>query len=241
MSGATREVTEGVSALVAAAILLYVGVLDARQEPRAAVAGLSRSAPHGRARRPHAVGAGLRVLPRRVPRGVRDGPLLRGARRPGRAGRGRSSPCRPRRRGRSPPRARLAHRPRQRGAALRPLLRRQRRAARAALRRPRGQGRGRAPGGGMDRRSRGAASRACRCSASIRTSRASCCRPSSSSSSRAASPTRTAPRSAPRDARPSDPRALRRMRGAAIMPRTLAGRGGSRRRTWRAMARAREG
>jgi high-affinity iron transporter len=41
ISGATREVTEGVTALVAAAILLYVGFW-AREEPRAAVAGLSR-------------------------------------------------------------------------------------------------------------------------------------------------------------------------------------------------------
>ena len=156
MSGATREVTEGLSALVAAAILLYVGFwMHGKSQARQWQAYLDRRLAGALAGRT-LWALGLRVLPRRVPRGVRDGPLLRGARRPGRAGRRRSAPRRARRRGRSPPRARLAHRPRQRAAALRPLLRHQRRAARAALRRPRGQGRRRAPGGGMDRRSRGA-------------------------------------------------------------------------------------
>ena len=156
MSGATREVTEGVSALVAAAILLYVGFwMHGKSQSRQWQAYLDRrleGALAGRTLWALAFVSFLAVYREAfetvlfyealaVQAGPRGGvPLLAGLA----AAAGALLA------------ARLAHRPRQRAAALRPLLRRQRRAARAALRHPRGQGRGRAPGGRMDCRSRGA-------------------------------------------------------------------------------------
>ena len=156
MSGATREVTEGLSALVAAAILLYVGFwMHGKSQARQWQAYLDRRLAGALAGRTLWALAFVSFLA--VYREAFETVLFYEALAV-QAGPGGGVPL-------------LAGLAAAAGAllvlgwlivrgsvraALRPLLRHQRRAARAALRRPRGQGRRRAPGGGMDRRSRGA-------------------------------------------------------------------------------------
>ena len=131
MSGATREVTEGLSALVAAAILLYVGFwMHGKSQARQWQAYLDRRLAGALAGRTLWALAFVSFLA--VYREAFETVLFYEALAV-QAGPGGGVPllARARRRGRSPPRARAgSYRPRQRAAALRPLLRRQRRAAR---------------------------------------------------------------------------------------------------------------
>ena len=188
ISGAHREVTEGITALVAAGLLLYVGFwlhskANAARWNQFIQSQMTTALSHGGAVQ-HCAG----VFPRGLSRGVRNGPVLSGLvgairrRRPDRSNRG----IRDRRR--RARRARLVDCALQRAPAAADVLRRQ---LRAAGRNGRGVRRARASRRCKRRassRPTGSTSLRSRCSASTRTCRAWRCsllwsRSSSSASS----------------------------------------------------------